>query len=681
MIDFKYRADVDGLRAVAVLFVLLFHAQLGFSGGFVGVDVFFVISGFLITGLILKEQQANNFRLENFWERRIRRIIPAATVMVIAVLIAGGFILLPTDYTNLAKSAIAQQLMLSNFYFWKHTDYFDGLIDMKPLMHTWSLAIEEQFYLGYPLLLIAIRRLPRWWKLAGMLAATTASLALSQWGVDRYPVATYYLMPTRAWELLLGGMICFAPAPTRCKDWLLETLSWLAMLTILAVGWFYSPNTPCPGVAALVPCGAAAALIYANSIRLTSMGRLLALKPVVFVGLLSYSLYLWHWPILALLRYWNGPELSTATCLLALSASFVIAYLSWRLVELPIRRKGGQTPALWPFLSTGVMALVVVELATLVISSHGYRSRFSNEVLSIVDGSEVPDGFLTLPEQVKRGELPQLGENRLPNSNLDFVIWGDSHAVAVAPLVDRLAKKHQLSGVIAAQSGTVPLLGVWRPAEGVKGMTKRAWNQDVFQYLCDHPVRNIVLASRWAVNINGRIDGTMDSLIVDGESKARTPAESREAFVRALDRTLGPLEERGARIWILGQVPLQRGNPPKRLFYAALEEKGVPKGVTLQQHLDRQANVLKSFSQLKNGFTYLDPVPYCFDTAGYSRIGDGGKSFYFDDNHLSPRGAEALLEDLLDEAFAKMAAEKTSVASLDSNHSAGTVSLHSQSRP
>lgn len=681
MIEFKYRADVDGLRAVAVLLVLLFHAQLGFSGGFVGVDVFFVISGFLITGLVLKEQQTNGFRLAGFWERRIRRIIPASTAMVIVVLIAGGFILLPTDYANLAKSAIAQQLMLSNFYFWRHTDYFDGLIAMKPLMHTWSLAIEEQFYLGYPLLLMAVRRFPRWWKFTGMLIVTIASLALSQWGVDRYPVATYYLMPTRAWELLLGGMICFAPAPTRCKDGFLEMLSWLAIITIFAVGWFYSPNTPCPGIAALVPCGAAAALIYANSLRLTSVGRVLAWRPVVFIGLLSYSLYLWHWPILALLRYWHGPDLSAVACIIALLASSVVAYISWRFVETPFRLRGRQTPALWPYLSTGALALVVVGLSAFILSTQGYRSRYPNEILSIVDGSEVPNGYLTLPEQVRHGELPTLGDKCPPNCELDFVIWGDSHAAAIAPLVDHLAKKHHLAGAIAAQSGAVPLLGVWRPAEGVKGMTKRDWNQDVFQYLCDHPVKNVLLASRWALNINGRMDGTLDSLIVDGESKARTPAESCEAFVRALDRTIGPLEERGTHIWILGQVPLQRGNPPKRLFYAALDEKGVPKGVTLQQHLDRQANVLKSLSQLKNGFTYLDPVPCCFDGSGYSRIGDGGKSFYFDDNHLSPRGAEVLLEGLLDDAFTKMAAEKTSVVSMDSVRAGSNSHARSLSRP
>lgn len=680
MIEFKYRADVDGLRAVAVLLVVLFHAQLGFSGGFIGVDVFFVISGFLITGLILKEQQTNSFRLPNFWERRIRRIIPAATVMVIAVLIAGGFILLPTDFANLAKSAIAQQLMLSNFYFWQHTDYFDGLIDMKPLMHTWSLAIEEQFYLGYPLLLIAVRRFSWRWKFAGMFAATIASLVLSQWGVDRYPVATYYLMPTRAWELLLGGMICFTPAPRHCKTWFLESLSWLAIITIVTVGWCYSPNTPCPGLAALVPCGAAAVLMYANSIRLTTVGRLLATKPVVFIGLLSYSLYLWHWPILALLRYWNVPDLGVVMRLAAISASIVISYFSWRFVEIPIRRKSGSALALWPYLATGFMAVAVVGFATFIISSNGYRARFSREVLDIVDGSEVPDGYITLPEQVRHGELPRLGEKGEPDRELDFVLWGDSHAVAVAPLVDRLAEKRHLTGVIAAQSGTVPLLGVWRPAEGVKGMTKRDWNQDVFQYLCDHPVKNVVLASRWAVNINGRIDGTMDSLIVDGESKARTPAESREAFVRALDRTIGPLEEHGTHIWILGQVPLQPGNPPKRLFYAALDGETLPKGVSLQRHLDRQANVLKSFSQLKNGFTYLDPIPYCFDNAGYSKIGDGSKSFYFDDNHLSPRGAEMLLEDLLDEALAKMAAEKSSVASTGSVQAAGEAFARSQTK-
>jgi peptidoglycan/LPS O-acetylase OafA/YrhL len=203
MIEFKYRPDIDGLRAVAVSMVLLFHAGLGFPGGYVGVDVFFVISGFLITGLILKEQKAGTFTLANFWMRRIRRIIPAATVMVATVLIAGFFLLLPTDYVELGQSSIAQQLMLSNVYFWRSTGYFSGFAELKPLLHTWSLAVEEQFYIGYPFLIIILSRFRRR-NIALFIALLTAvSFATSQYGVEHYPNATYYLLPTRAWELLI----------------------------------------------------------------------------------------------------------------------------------------------------------------------------------------------------------------------------------------------------------------------------------------------------------------------------------------------------------------------------------------------------------------------------------------------------------------------------------------------
>ena len=223
MIDFKYRPDVDGLRAVAVTLVLLFHAGLGFSGGFIGVDVFFVISGFLITGLILKEQESGKFSLANFWVRRIRRIIPAATVVVVAVLVAGFFILLPRDYEDLGKSAIAQQLMLSNVYFWRNTGYFDGPADLKALLHTWSLAVEEQFYLGYPFLMMLLHRFGRKVTVGALTFLGVGSLIVSVYGVEHHPSATFFLLPTRAWELLIGGLICFLPKPTRVPSWLLAS--------------------------------------------------------------------------------------------------------------------------------------------------------------------------------------------------------------------------------------------------------------------------------------------------------------------------------------------------------------------------------------------------------------------------------------------------------------------------
>lgn len=199
MLESKYRPDVDGLRAVAVIMVLLFHAGLGFPGGYIGVDVFFVISGFLITGLILKDIAEGKFTLAGFWNRRIRRIIPASTFVVVGTLVAGGFALWPSNYEELAKSTIAQQLMFANVFFWRSSgDYFGGAAELSPLLHTWSLAVEEQFYIGYPFVLLFLKRFSRWTTTIVLTVLGITSFALCEWGLQVYPTATFYLLPSRA---------------------------------------------------------------------------------------------------------------------------------------------------------------------------------------------------------------------------------------------------------------------------------------------------------------------------------------------------------------------------------------------------------------------------------------------------------------------------------------------------
>ena len=236
MIELKYRPDVDGLRAVAVMLVLLYHGGLGFSGGYVGVYVFFVISGFLITGLILKEQKAGTFSLRGFWARRIRRIIPAAATMALVTLAAGYFLLFPSDYEELGRSAVAQQLLVSNIFFWRHTGYFAGASELKPLLHTWSLAVEEQFYLGYPFLLLLLARFKRRMAFGVLVGLALASLAVAEYGVWNHPSPTFFFLPTRAWELLLGALICFLPEPVRVRPRLLAAATLLSLGAILAAG-------------------------------------------------------------------------------------------------------------------------------------------------------------------------------------------------------------------------------------------------------------------------------------------------------------------------------------------------------------------------------------------------------------------------------------------------------------
>ena len=280
MIQFRYRSDVDGLRAVAIFLVILFHTHLGFPGGYVGVDVFFVISGFLITGLIIKKQQEHRFSLIEFWERRIRRIIPAATVMVAATLAAGSFLLLPNDLAELTESAIWQQLMLSNVFFWKFTSYFGGPAETKALLHTWSLAVEEQFYLGFPILLIFLKRFSKRVSIVILLTLFFASLGLSEWGVRYHPIAAFFLLPTRMWEFLLGALLVFLPVSSRQNIFWLNCWAWIGFLGILFSASVFEPTNQFPGLKALLPCVATALVIYANSAK-QNVARLFTVASLV----------------------------------------------------------------------------------------------------------------------------------------------------------------------------------------------------------------------------------------------------------------------------------------------------------------------------------------------------------------------------------------------------------------
>lgn len=297
----NYRADIDGLRAVAVMGVVLYHAGLGVPGGYVGVDIFFVISGFLITGLILKDLERGSFSMVNFWERRARRIFPALAVVVATCLVVGWFLMLPFGYLVMAQSAIALTFFASNFQFWRTADYFGPVAEENLLLHTWSLSVEEQFYLIVPLLMVALyslrkRALLPWAAACGVIV----SLVLSEWWLRHDPSGAFYLLPSRTWELATGSLLAFARPfrPAFKPAW----IGVFGLLLILFSYLFYSEKTAFPGIAAIPPVLGTALIIWSGNAGQTLFHRAVAWQPLVHIGLLSYSLYLWHWPIFALHR-------------------------------------------------------------------------------------------------------------------------------------------------------------------------------------------------------------------------------------------------------------------------------------------------------------------------------------------------------------------------------------------
>ena len=392
----QYRREIDGLRALAVLPVILFHAGFEtFSGGFVGVDVFFVISGYLITTIIMTEIERGEFSLANFYERRARRILPALFLVMLVCIPFAWFWLLPSDMKDFSQSLIAVTFFASNILFWRESGYFDAATELKPLLHTWSLAVEEQFYIFFPLLLIFLSKGSRRWILITLGLAFVGSLSLAQWAAYVKPVASFYLLPTRGWELLIGAFAAFYLSSATKKEFekdVGEFGGWLGVALIFYAIFTYNENTPFPGLHALVPTvGALLVILFAT--HQTSVGKFLGNKIFVGIGLISYSAYLWHQPLFAFARHGGLAESAQSTFLLLSVLALVLAYLSWRYVESAFRLADRLSRNIL-FGLIFVFGLGFVSIGLLGVVNDGWLSRYNENVAAFFRLKTMSDEYV-----------------------------------------------------------------------------------------------------------------------------------------------------------------------------------------------------------------------------------------------------------------------------------------------
>jgi len=451
----NYRPEIDGLRGIAVILVILFHADLGLTGGFVGVDVFFVVSGYLITQIIQQEiASTGKLSLKRFWRRRICRIAPAALLMVFIVVVGAIFVATSReDISDTLLAALTQPFGLANFYFWQTTDYFSRPAELRPLLHTWSLAVEEQFYIFYPLLLVSMRTLPRPVRSLALATLGAVSLALSESILWYYPSASFFLTPFRIWELLVGAFLAHQMPLAPFHRKVSELLSAVGLGMIAWSAYTLSNQSLFPGLQALIPCLGAAAFIAANTGHLSSSGRLLGSRMLVAIGLVSYSLYLVHWPVLVALRHMVDGGPSVLTRVGALIACGVLSHLSWKYVEQPARNASPnfsfRRAVCYYSIATGC-------LLTVILSAHLISERLSYKPLNMatrLSGSRHSN-------TVSRIRLPDFGRiigMSNEGEEISFVLWGDSHARAIGRLCDELATEHGLSGAELGRPGFVPL--------------------------------------------------------------------------------------------------------------------------------------------------------------------------------------------------------------------------------
>ncbi len=641
-----YRADIDGLRAVAILLVVFFHAKLGFRGGYVGVDVFFVISGYLITSIISKELSSGTFSLTVFWERRIRRIWPALSVVVLAVLAAGYFLLLPHDFADLGESALMQAGLAANYHFWGTSGYFAIASDLKPLLHTWSLSVEEQFYLILPLLLLWMFRRSRSSKiekksdrvfaLLAILAA--ASFVLASIWVHFDANTAFYWLPHRAWELLLGSCLACLPVTLRPHDakWRIVA-SWAGLGMIMLAGLSYRAKTLFPGASALLPCLGACAVIWANlgaQGKLWGAGRVLAWKPLVLVGLMSYSLYLWHWPLLAFARYCARFLSEDAGLTLRLEShvrvgivvlSLLLAYASWRWIETPVRRRQwlASRTSLFAF-GLGSTALCA-GLGWILLGTGGFPGRLPEQALSYSAArSDKPEDWsftwVTL-EDVKIGRFKPLGET-VADEPAAVMLWGDSHARCLMPALAEWCERSGIKGEAAVRDSMSPTLGYYRHT----GLKEDAliYSEAVLERVRSKNIRHTVIAAYWR----------------------RCAGSDPKPFQEALKRTVTAIREAGSEVWIVLDVPEHNFDVPASLAMSEWQtwpEDPRPWASTVAEHRQTNKAMYDIVPELERlGARILDPLELFTTSDGRTALEQEGEALYFDSNHLSRKGAEKI---------------------------------------
>jgi len=654
-----YRPDVDGMRALAVLSVVLYHAGVPhLSGGFTGVDIFFVISGYLIGGHIYAELRAGTFSFLRFYQRRVRRILPAFYAVLAFILIAALLLLSPSQTGLLGREACAAVLSGSNILYWGTTNYFTGRGNADPLLMTWSLGVEEQFYAVIPVLMVLLARFRRGLILPAICAICLLSFAFAWIELGIRPMMAFYLLPARAWEIGIGVALALVELNRRRNAlpvWLGEAAGAVGLLLMLAPMALLTAETPFPGPAALPSVLGAALTIAAPGSLINT--RLLSLAPLTFIGRISYSWYLWHWPLLALAHTLYGGAPPPGATVIAIVSSFGAAVLSYCLIERPFRR-----PVCGPaqlLMRYGLVSVAMLAAAAALWWSRGVPQRLPQlarmeSTAQALQADACLDGLA--------GDQPDLatGCYPVPSTGVSVALWGDSHAAALAPELRAVAAGQGYGFAEIDKASCPPLVGAthYVPRIPLLGAGCERFNNHVMaQIESDRRIQIVILTSAWA----GLFYRTWaDGWLTGNPAQARqapAPDEVNRLFVAALTATIERLQAAGKQVIVIGDTPFFAVDPlwrvesqsiPARRSVAAwlrvpdAADTGFAAPVTdpnvaLATSLVEESVAGVRDVQLVNLKSTLCPEPV---RCAYR---DGDTLLYVDSNHLSAAGARYAL--------------------------------------
>ena len=637
----QYRPEIDGLRAIAVIAVILYHAGFSlFKGGFVGVDIFFVISGYLITTILYTELKNQEFSFKIFYAKRAARILPPLFFVMAVSLPFAWVFLLPDYLKEFSKSLEWIPIFVSNIFFLRQSGYFDTAIEIKPLVHTWSLAVEEQYYLFFPILLLIIYRLKRNLILHFFLALGLVSFLLTQFHIFS-EAANFYLLPMRAWELMTG--VCLAIYLTDFRHhWLenklINVMSGLGLLLILGSIFFVTNNHAYPGLYTVPSVIGTAFIILALS-KKNLINQLLSNKLFVGIGLISYSAYLWHQPIFAFTRHISLAEPTHLTFTLLIIMTFFFAFLSWKYIEIPFRILG-RTNRKKILKLYGIFAILFICLGAAGEKTLGFPQRFNQ--------SNALKAKLTYPDFDCSDSNKEFCEVReKTGGGSDFAIFGDSHARALIPMFIQVNKIYKKSFVY--NHGCPPLIGVHILNEPAFGDTCYEINKKRISYIQEHPnIKKVFLIARWTRYTNGDYQGKGLAFLGFKLLDERSVPKSRAVFTKALLDTVNAYKKLGVKIYIVMQAPQQVVHSGQLYFSIASKNLEDPqaanfiysKSVPIAKHNQLQEFSREQLLQLEklNGVEIIN-LDSAFCDNLVCLLGEVQNPYYTDYDHLSIFGA------------------------------------------
>jgi peptidoglycan/LPS O-acetylase OafA/YrhL len=538
--------------------------------------------------------------------------------MMLLVWLSGWFLLLPPDFVDLAESMAWQSCLVGNIYFWRETGYFAGAAEQKPLLHCWSLSVEEQFYLLFPLAVAVLHRRRNGLAVILWLVSFVSFLA-SLYTYKKMPSASFYLLPTRGWELLMGVLLALYPGIERMSTVGRGWLSFAGLGLIAYPVFFYTTETPFPGLSAFWPC-LGAALILSCRCRSSWVNRSLSMTPVRWFGLISYSLYLWHWPIISFLNYYSLDELTVPERLSAFALMICLGWLSYTFIEKRFRGAAMSGHSPWWLLIASVLGVFLIFGATR--GTRGFPWRFPSDVLRIEETRKHTRFTRDLTvQEVRQGKFVEFGDVEGPGAP-NFFVWGDSHSMAVLPYLDTVCKDLGIKGQAATHNSMPPILGASLAAR-FSGLAQSAtqYNQAVFDHIIGNSITDVLLVGAWEDYFG------------------------REAFPGQLSRTVKLLQEKGKKVWILQEVPVHSGDVPH------IQTIGLLRGIDVKNRFLKRSAYLEQTSRSRTALgllhdskvQVLDPLDQFYPAGQDDCVLEwNGALVYRDGGHLSTLGSHIL---------------------------------------